>query len=135
MLDPLRVFKSEFFKALANPTRIKILELLRSGEMSVTELQAQLEIESSSISQQLAILRGKNIVEARKVGTSAYYVVRDPALFELLDVARKIFNNHLIDTRSMLEQLESEELENVPRHKAKRVILANAHQPNTPKPS
>jgi DNA-binding transcriptional ArsR family regulator len=135
MLDPLRGFKAEFFKALAHPTRIKILELLRSGEMSVTELQAQLEIESSSVSQQLAILRGKNIVEARKVGTSVYYVVRDPAIFELLDVARKIFNNHLISIRSMLEQLEDAEPENVSRRKAKRVILASARQPNTPKPA
>ena len=62
----------------------------------------------SSVSQQLAILRNKNIVESRKAGTSVYYSVRDPAVFELLDVARKIFNNQLIDTRSTLEQLEEE---------------------------
>lgn len=106
MQDTLRRFKAEFFKALAHPARIKILELLRAGELSVTELQEQLEIEASSVSQQLAVLRNKNIVETRKVGTSVYYNVRDPAIFELLDVARKIFNSHLIDTRSMLEQLE-----------------------------
>lgn len=106
MQDTLRRFKAEFFKALAHPARIKILELLRAGELSVTELQEQLEIEASSVSQQLAVLRNKNIVETRKVGTSVYYSVRDPAIFELLDVARKIFNSHLIDTRSMLEQLE-----------------------------
>lgn len=106
MQETLRRFKAEFFKALAHPARIKILELLRAGELSVTELQEQLEIEASSVSQQLAVLRNKNIVETRKVGTSVYYNVRDPAIFELLDVARKIFNSHLIDTRAMLEQLE-----------------------------
>ena len=47
-------------------------------------------------------------MDTRKVGTSVYYTVRDPALFDLLDVARTIFNNHLIDTRSILEQLEAE---------------------------
>jgi len=124
MQDPLRRFKAEFFKALAHPARIKILELLRAGEMSVTELQAQLEIEASSVSQQLAILRGKNIVEARKVGTSVYYRVRDPAVFELFDAARKIFNNHLIDTRSMLERLEGEEPTNIPKPKSKRAAAA-----------
>ncbi len=108
MQDPLRQFKAEFFKALAHPARIKILELLRSGEMSVNELQTQLEVESSTVSQQLAVLRSRNIVETRKVGTSVFYRVRDPAIFELLDAARKIFNNHLIDTRSILEQLEEE---------------------------
>jgi ArsR family transcriptional regulator len=110
MQDPLRRFKAEFFKALAHPARIKILELLRSGEMSVNELQTHLEIEPSTVSQQLAVLRSRNIVEARKVGTSVYYRVRDPQIFELLEVARRIFNTHLIDTQSMLEQLEEEEV-------------------------
>lgn len=108
MQDTLRRFKAEFFKALAHPARIKILELLRAGELSVTELQEKLEMEGSSVSQQLAVLRNKNIVETRKVSTTVYYSVRDPAIFDLLDVARRIFNSHLIDTRSMLEQLEEE---------------------------
>jgi ArsR family transcriptional regulator len=104
----LRHFKAAFFKALSHPVRLKILDLLRTGEMNVNELQSHLEIEPSSVSQQLAVLRGRNIVDARKVGTNVYYRVRDPQVFELLDVARKIFNNQLIDTRAMLEQLESE---------------------------
>jgi DNA-binding transcriptional ArsR family regulator len=108
MQDSLRNFKAEFFKALAHPIRIQILETLRDGERNVTELQEILSIEASSVSQQLAVLRNKNIVDTRKAGTSVYYSVRDPALFELLDAARKVFNNHLIDARSMLEQLEEE---------------------------
>jgi ArsR family transcriptional regulator len=120
MQDPLRRFKAEFFKALAHPARIKILELLRSGEMSVNELQVHLEIESSTVSQQLGVLRSRNIVEARKVGTSVYYRVRDPQVFELLDVARRIFNTHLVNTQSMLEQLEEEEATVSPLRQSKR---------------
>jgi len=71
--------------------------------MAVSELQAALEIEASSVSQQLAVLRAKNIVDTRRAGTSVYYSVRDPQIFQLLDVAREIFNNHLIDLQSMLE--------------------------------
>lgn len=108
MQETLRRFKSEFFKALAHPMRIQILEILREGERNVTELQEALTAEGSSVSQQLAVLRSKNIVDTRKVGTSVYYTVRDPALFRLLDVAREIFNNHLIDTVSILEQMEEE---------------------------
>jgi ArsR family transcriptional regulator len=108
MRDPLRQFKAEFFKALAHPARIKIVELLRSGEKSVNELQTQLEIEPSAVSQQLAVLRSKNIVEARKHGTSVYYAVRDPVVFELLDVARRIFTNSLTDVHAMLTQLAAE---------------------------
>jgi len=62
-----------------------------------------LAIEASSVSQQLAVLRAKNIVDTRRAGTSVYYSVRDPQIFQLLDVARGIFNNHLIDLQAMLE--------------------------------
>jgi len=108
MQDSLRIFKAEFFKALSHPARIKILEQLRGGELNVTEIQERLGIESSSVSQNLSILRNKKIVDSRKAGTTVYYWVRDPEVFELLDVARRIFNKQLQDTRSTLEQLEEE---------------------------
>lgn len=111
MNTPLRRFKAEFFKALAHPGRIKLLEALRSGEKTVGELQALLDDdEPASASQHLAILRAKNLVVGRKEGTTVYYSVRDPLIFDLLDIARAIFNNHLIDTRDMLEGLGEEEL-------------------------
>ena len=69
MQDSLRNFKAEFFKALSHPVRIKIFELLRAGELSVTDLQDRLGIESSNVSQHLSGLRHKNIVESRKAGT------------------------------------------------------------------
>ncbi len=98
----LHRFKAEFFRALGHPTRLRILELLRSGERTVSELQAALEIEASAVSQQLAVLRARNIVEVRRTGTNAYYTVRDPQVFQLLDVAREIFNNQLIDLQAMI---------------------------------
>ena len=100
----LHRFKAEFFRSLGHPTRLRILELLRDRELSVSELQVELEIESSSVSQQLAVLRAKNIVDTRRAGTNVYYSVRDPQVFQLLDVAREIFNNHLIDLQAMLER-------------------------------
>lgn len=108
MQQPLRRFKAEFFKALAHPGRIKMLEALREGERTVAELQAVLDDEPSSASQHLAILRMKNIVVARKEGTSVYYSVRDPLLFDLLDFARRIFNSELTHTRDTLRALDDE---------------------------
>ena len=99
----LNRFRPSSSGALGHPVRLRMLELLRNGEQSVSELQAELEIEASSVSQQLAVLRAKNIVEARRAGTSVYYSVRDPQVAQLLDVARDIFNNHLIDLQSMLD--------------------------------
>jgi len=109
MRSPLRQFKAEFFKALAHPGRIKIIESLRSGEKTVGELQTLLDDEPAPASQHLALLRAKGIVSGRKNGNNVYYSVRDPKIFELLDVAREIFNAHLTDTQEMLKELADEE--------------------------
>jgi ArsR family transcriptional regulator len=98
-------FKAEFFKALAHPLRIRILDALRAGEVGVNELSAQLKVEQSNLSQQLAVLRSRNIVVGRKEGNNVYYSVPDAEIFRLLDVARKVFNNRLIDVQNMLSQL------------------------------
>ncbi|NJP05114.1 MAG: winged helix-turn-helix transcriptional regulator [Chloroflexaceae bacterium] len=108
MQQPLHRFKADFFRALGHPARLVILEQLRSGEKSVHDLQLVLELDQSSVSQQLAVLRHKQMVDSRKDGTTVYYRVRDPCLFELLDVAQTIFNNHLISTQELLQQLSQE---------------------------
>ena len=105
----LRKFKAEFFKALAHPGRIQIIECLRTGEKTVGDLQAALVEEPASASQHLAVLRAQGIVVGRKSGTSVFYHVRDPRIFDLLDVARGIFNSQLIDTQAMLNHLAEEE--------------------------
>jgi DNA-binding transcriptional ArsR family regulator len=109
--DPgnLQVFKAGFFRALAHPVRIRILELLVRGERSVQELQEALRLEQPVVSQQLAILRSNNIVSGRKEGVSVRYTVRDPLIGTLLDTARHIFNNQLVGTRDLLRQLQRED--------------------------
>jgi DNA-binding transcriptional ArsR family regulator len=104
----LQAFKAQFFRALAHPVRIKILETLVRGERTVQELQEALELEQPIVSQQLAVLRNQNIVTARKEGLSVRYALRDPTVGDLLDVARRIFNNHLVSTRGMLRELQRE---------------------------
>ena len=104
----LQSFKADFFKALAHPIRIRILELLRSRDRSVQELQALLDLDQSTVSQQLAVLRAKSIVTARKEGTTVRYAMRDALVADLLDVARRIFNNQLTGTQTMLRQLRLE---------------------------
>ena len=104
----IQLFKADFFRALAHPIRIRILEVLGTGERSVQELQLALGLEQPIVSQQLAILRGKNIVTPRKLGTTVRYALSDPLLTTLLSVAREIFNNHLIGTQTMLRELQRE---------------------------
>lgn len=106
--SPLQAFKAQFFRALAHPVRIRILEILVHGDRSVQELQDALHLAQPVVSQQLAVLRTQHIVIADKRGVSVRYAVRDPALRDLLAVARRIFNHHLADTRGMLRELTRE---------------------------
>ena len=101
-------FKADFFKALAHPVRIQLLELLVGGERSVQELQQALGIAQPVVSQQLAVLRARHIVEARKGGTTVRYAVCDVLIGQLLNVAWRIFNNQLIGTQAMLRDLQRE---------------------------
>ena len=104
-IGDLQAFKAAFFKALAHPARIRILEILISGEQSVQQLQEALGLGQPVVSQQLSVLRTSNIVSARKEGVSVRYGLRDPLLADLMAVARQIFDNPLVGTGNMLRQL------------------------------
>lgn len=104
----IQQFKADFFKALAHPMRIRILEILSQGERNVNELQTMLESEGSAVSQQLAVLRSKNLVNTVKEGTTVIYSLRDPLISDLLGVARQIFNNHLVESISLLEDMNKQ---------------------------
>jgi DNA-binding transcriptional ArsR family regulator len=99
-------FKADFFKVLSNPTRILILDTLRLGEQSVNYIAQWLEVDASSVSQQLAVLRSRNLVKTRKQGNQVFYSVRDPSIFKVLDAALEVFNNHLVEVRTTLEKLQ-----------------------------
>jgi DNA-binding transcriptional ArsR family regulator len=106
--EELQAFKAAFFRALAHPVRIRILELLVRRDLSVQELQEALGVDQPVVSQQLAVLRASNIVAGTKEGVSVRYALRDPLSGKLLDTARQIFNNHLVGTQDLLRQLKRE---------------------------
>jgi DNA-binding transcriptional ArsR family regulator len=104
--DPIYIVKSDMFRVLGHPARIKLLELLRDGERSVGDLQAALALDSGGTSQHLAALKRHGLLESRRERTSVYYRVRDPRLFQLLEVARQILTSNLADATSLLRELE-----------------------------
>ena len=108
MPQSLQEFKADFFRALAHPTRIRLLEALGGGERTVQELQQMLGLEQPLVSQQLAVLRNRHIVSAQKAGLTVRYALSDPLVSTLLAVARDIFNNRLADTQAMLRELKRE---------------------------
>ncbi len=102
---PISERKADMFRALAHPARIRVLELLVDGERAVGELQPLVGIESSHLSQQLAVLRRAGLVTSRKVGSSVLYEIRDEDLVELLAVARRMLIHSLTESRALLADL------------------------------
>src|SRR3954467_10685858 len=97
--------KADLFRAMSNPVRIAALELLSGGPRSAADLQRELCVEASHLSQQLAVLRRGGLVVAQKDGGSLVFSMKDPALTELLLAARRLLVNSLTETRDLLADL------------------------------
>jgi len=97
-----------YFQALSEPTRLQILNLLRSGERNVGELAQLCGYTSANISRHLAFLMQHGLVQRESRGTAVYYRFADPSVYALCDlvcdsIARQIERNtsdHLAFTRA-----------------------------------
>src|SRR5215475_6179637 len=110
MQDELRRFKAGVFQALAHPTRIAIIELLRDeGEVPVSRIYEELGLEQANVSQHLTVLRSKQLVTGRKNGNQVFYSLRDPILGKVLDLMRQYFQAHLSEALESLRTIDREE--------------------------
>ncbi|MBC7472961.1 MAG: winged helix-turn-helix transcriptional regulator [Candidatus Sericytochromatia bacterium] len=102
-MKQIRLFKADFFKTLSNPIRIAIIDSLRNGELGVNDLAAVVEADQAYISQQLSILKAKNLVKFRKEGNFVYYSITDQDIFILLDEALRIAKKQLTTLQDSLK--------------------------------
>jgi ArsR family transcriptional regulator len=87
---PIYRAKADLFRTLGHPVRIRVLELLQDGPKVVRELLEDLEIESSSLSQQLAVLRRAGLVTSSRKGNAVIYQLSTPDIAQLLLAGRGI---------------------------------------------
>ncbi|MFJ6619588.1 ArsR/SmtB family transcription factor [Kitasatospora sp. NPDC091335] len=109
MAVPLYQAKAEFFRTLGHPVRIRVLELLQDGPRPVRDLLAAIEIEPSSLSQQLAVLRRTQLVTATREGNTVVYALATPDVAELLRAARRILTEMIADQGALLAELREPE--------------------------
>jgi ArsR family transcriptional regulator len=109
MPESLQAFKAGLFKALASPVRIRMLEELRSSELTVGELQERLGLDSSNASQHLSVLRAQSLVVNRREGNNVRYAVEEPRIYDILDAARGIFENQVNAGARLLRQATTHE--------------------------
>jgi ArsR family transcriptional regulator len=103
----IAVAKADMFRALAHPTRIRVLEVLVDGEQSVGVLAEMLDLDLPPLSQQLAVLRNAHIVITRREGSMVFYRVADPRLSQLLVTAKQLLATDLRSNQQLLDSLEA----------------------------
>lgn len=107
MDSPLHLYKAEFFKALGHPVRLAILDALRNGPLSVSELQVIVQADQSILSQHLGRLRSTNFVTFRREKTTIYYNVHDIEVYQFLDLAKNIYGRQLRLSEDTLNELKT----------------------------
>jgi ArsR family transcriptional regulator len=77
---------AERFRVLGEPMRLRLLDALRTGERSVSELVERTGASQANVSKHLALLHGTGLVSRRREGTTVYYTLADPSIFQLCDL-------------------------------------------------
>lgn len=103
---PLYQAKAELFRTLGHPVRIRVLELLQDGPKAVRELLLDIDIEASSLSQQLAVLRRAGIVTSSREGSAVMYSLAASDVAELMAAARRFLTEVLAGQGELLAQLQ-----------------------------
>src|SRR5574341_2121133 len=93
--DRMRQLKADLLKALGQPTRLKILELLVDGERCVCEIFPAIQEEQSNISKHLSFLRSQGIVIADRRGMRVFYRLADKRIVKLLEDAEQCVKGNL----------------------------------------
>jgi ArsR family transcriptional regulator len=96
--------QAEICKTLSDPKRLMIVHELRDGELSVGQLGTRLELPQANVSQHLAILRKRGIVNTRRDGTTVFYSLASCKIGEACDMVRGVLTKQLSGT-SQLAQL------------------------------
>jgi ArsR family transcriptional regulator len=102
---PLYQAKAELFRTLGHPARIRVLELLQDGPRPVHELLAEIGVESSNLSQQLAVLRRAGLVTSSRDGSTVLYTLSTPDVANLLLSGRRILAALWADQEGLLAEL------------------------------
>ncbi len=84
---------SDIFAALAQPNRIKILEILKDGEMCSCDIWKKIG-DQSNVSRHLGVLRKAGLVISRKDGVRSYYSIRNSKVFDLIELAGQILKEN-----------------------------------------
>jgi len=104
-MKEIYILHAEMCKVFSNSTRLEILNLLRGKELSVTGLIAKTKLSQANISQHLAIMKNKGIVESRRKGKNIYYQLTNPKIIKAFDIIREVLAEKLKENGKIVKNL------------------------------
>ena len=104
MEEKVLELKAEILKALAQPTRLKILELLRNGERCICEIVPAINGEQSNSSRHISLMQKSHLVTTRKDGVKVMVKVKDPKIFEILDSVSLLLKKQIQETGKLIQK-------------------------------
>jgi ArsR family transcriptional regulator len=96
---------AEVCKTLSNPVRLRIINELQDGEMTVGVLAKKLGIRQAHVSQHLSILRHRGVVAARKDGINVYYRIANPQIIKACNLIREVLMELLQKDQSIITSI------------------------------
>lgn len=106
---PLHQAKAELFRTMGHPVRVRVLELLQERPRAVHELLAEIDVEASNLSQQLAVLRRAGLVTSAREGSTVRYTLSTSDVSDVMSAARRILTELLTDREELLTELRAAE--------------------------
>ena len=99
---------AEVCKTLSNPVRLRIINELQAGEMTVGALAKKLDIRQAHVSQHLAILRQRGVVKTRRDGPNIYYGISNPKIVKACSLIREVLLEQLQKDQSIMTEVRNE---------------------------
>lgn len=95
---------ADLCQMLSNPTRLQILDQLKEGEKTVSELVSKVGVRQANLSQHLAELRKRNLVKNRKEGAKVYYSIAYPEVIEACNLMRDVVFKQLSERKDLVKE-------------------------------
>ncbi len=94
-------------KTLADPKRLRIISVLRDGEMTVGEMVRALGLRQANLSQHLMLLRERGVVTTRRQGLNVYYSLSSPKIVQACELMREVLAEHLARSAQLSQDLQT----------------------------
>ena len=104
-MNDISNFRADILKALAQPTRLKIIEFLRDGERCVCEIFPAIGEEQSNTSRHLVLMLTAGILSRRKEGLKIYYAIKHPEILKIVDIVTLLVKQEIVGRHELLKAI------------------------------